>query len=184
MKHHACLAGAPPAPAPPTPNPPAGDSPTRCRRPLKLRRAPTHPHPEAEKSEPVARAWCRIPRRRSAQPLGQSPHPAGALPYHVRPAEASSHPAPAPPTPDPPAGDSPTRCRRPLKLWPKAEKSEPVARAWCRIPRRRSAQPLGQSPHPAGALPCHVRPAEASSKPAPAPSGGQPTYTPLPARQQ
>ena len=191
MKHHACLAGAPPAPAPPTPDPPAGDSPTRCRRPLKLRRAPTHPHPEAEKSEPVARAWCRIPRRRSAQPLGQSPHPAGALPYHVRPAEASSHPAPAPPTPDPPAGDSPTRCRRPLKLrrapthpHPEAEKSEPVARAWCRIPRRRSAQPLGQSPHPAGALPCHVRPAEASSKPAPAPSGGQPTYTPLPARQQ
>ena len=68
----------------------------------------TRPHPEAEKSEPVARAWCRIPRRRSAQPLGQSPHPAGALPYHVRPAEASSHP-----TPDPPAGDSPTWCRRP-----------------------------------------------------------------------
>ena len=78
--------------------------------------------PEAEKSEPVARAWCRIPRRPEA---------------HLRPARLAG----APPTPAPPAGDS-------LAHGPEAGKSEPVARAWCRISRRPET-PAGRHPHPA-----------------------------------
>ena len=57
-------------------------------------------------------------------------------------------------------------------LGPETEKSEPVARAWCRIPRRPEAPQAGTHTRP--------RPAEASSKSAPAPPGGQPTYAPRP----
>lgn len=136
--------------------------------------------PNLPETHPTIETWCpatkeqglagseapRLPGRRSTR---HRPHRRRTLP---------------PATAQPGAGGPTTQAEPRTRPHPEAEKSEPVARAWCRIPRRRSAQPLGQSPHPAGALPCHVRPAEASSKPAPAPAGGQPTYTPLPARQQ
>ena len=55
--------------------------------------------PETEKSEPVARAWCRIPRRPEA-PAGRHPHPAppgrSLIQIGARPAGRSAHLRPAP----------------------------------------------------------------------------------------
>ena len=55
--------------------------------------------PETEKSEPVARAWCRIPRRPEA-PAGRHPHPAppgrSLIQIGARPAWRAPHLRPAP----------------------------------------------------------------------------------------
>lgn len=104
MKHHAQFAGGSTTQAEPRthPRPKAHPVPSRPRTPGRRLPKPataSPPGPEAGKSEPVARAWCRIPRRPEA-PADRYPHPAPSgrslIQTGVGPAWRSAHLRPAP----------------------------------------------------------------------------------------
>ena len=123
VKHHAQLAGDPSAPrdvvprdegtrvrgersTTPTWRAPTDAGPSLRRQPNLVPGVTQTPTgalsplgPETEKSEPVARAWCRIPRRPEA-PAGRHPHPAppgrSLIQIGARPAGRSAHLRPAP----------------------------------------------------------------------------------------
>ena len=69
----------------------------------------------------------------------------------------------APRPPDGRPTDAGPSCRRQPNLVPEAEKSEPVARAWCRIPRRPEA-PAGRHARLAGGPPTPRSPPGCNSK--------------------
>ena len=103
-EHHVRSAGGSTTQAEPRthPRPKAHPVPSRPRTPGRRLSKPATASPlgpETEKSEPVARAWCRIPRRPEA-PAGRHPHPAppgrSLIQIGARPAGRSAHLRPAP----------------------------------------------------------------------------------------
>ena len=79
--------------------------------------------------------------------------------------------------------DEGTRVSGERSTTPNLPEAHPTPKTWCPVTKEQglagsgAPRPLSRRLHHSGGTP-HSPPAEASSKPAPAPPGGQPTYAP------